>query len=339
MSGKLYTPVRLPGLKSLLIRFLIVAGILITTVLILYGEAQFNDGLRDSVHNDAPSFLDCVYFALVTITTVGYGDIVPVTTSARLVDAILLTPMRFIVIFTFWGTAFQLTIKLFQEEYRMKRAVGKLNGHCIVCGFGATGRAAVEELLQQGDAPDQIVVLDEAEEVLDEASQKGVVAVLGDATRESVLRSVAIDRAANVIICPGRDDTAVLIALTAQDLNPDAKLIATCREEENAKLLQRSGVGTIVSPAFAGGNLMAAATRRAHLVETMQEVLSVGGALRLDERQVLPQEVGKRPKDLADVAVVRVYRDGVHHDVPELPVLETGDTIVFVAHVEQAETA
>ena len=76
---------------------------------------------------------------------------------------------------------------------------------------------------------------------------------------------------------------------------------------------------------------MAAATRRAHLVETMQDILSVGGALQLDERPVAPSEVGKHPTDLGDVAVLRVYRGGRHYNVSDLPALEDGDTIIFVA--------
>ena len=297
------------------------------TVAILYWD---KGGLEETKTGKHPDFPGCVYFALVTITTVGYGDIVPVTTQARLIDAILLTPIRFIVIFTFLGTAYQLVLKRFQEEYRMKRAVDKLDSHVIVCGYGDTGRAAVQELLLQGTPPDQIVVLDEAEDALRDAAEVGVVAVAGDATRESELLSVAIGKAAHVIICPGRDDTAVLTALTAHDLNPDANLIATCRQEENVKLLQRSGAHTIVSPAFAGGNLMAAATRRAHLVETMQEVLSVGGALRLEERQVQPDEVGMSPSELPEISVLRVYRGENHFNVAELPILNQGDTLVYV---------
>jgi voltage-gated potassium channel len=314
-------------MASLALRMGLVLGLVVFTVLVLYWEGN---GLIETRTGNHPDFLGCVYFAVVTITTVGYGDIIPITTQARLIDAILLTPIRFIVLFTFLGTAYQLVLKRFQEEYRMKRAVDKLDDHVIVCGYGDTGRAAVQELLLQGTPPDQIVVLDEAEEALRDAAEAGVVAVAGDATRESELLSVAIGKAAHVIICAGRDDTAVLIALTAHDLNPKANLIATCRQEENVKLLQRSGAHTIVSPAFAGGNLMAAATRRAHLVETMQEVLSVGGALRLEERLVRPDEVGMSPSEIPEISVLRVYRGENHFNVAELPILNQGDTLVYV---------
>ncbi len=329
MAGKLYTPVRLPGVHTLLLRLTLVILLLCVTVLGLYWEG----GLIDKETGRPARFLDCVYFTFVTITTVGYGDIVPVGTGPRLADAFLLTPVRFIVIFMFFGTAYQLIIKRFQEDYRMKRAVDKLHDHVIVCGYGATGRAAIQELLLQGTPADQIVVLATSEASLKDAADLGVVSVSGDAAHESVLKSVAIDRVAHVLICPGRDDTAVLIALTVRDLNPQAQVIAMCHEAENVKLLERSGANVIISPAAAGGNLMAAATRQAHshLVETMQDILSVGGALQLDERAVRPEEIGKRPGEIQGAAVMRVYRDGDYFDVPDLPMLKEGDTIVFVA--------
>ncbi|NIA13084.1 MAG: potassium transporter TrkA [Nitrospiraceae bacterium] len=331
MAGKLYTPVEPPTVRGLALRFGAVVAVLMVLVLVVHVEG----GLVDMHTGERPNLLGCLYFVLVTVTTVGYGDIVPVGTMSRLTDAFLLTPVRFLVIFTFVGTAYQVIIQRFREEYRMKRAVEKLQDHVLVCGFGNTGRVAAQELLLQGTPADQIVVLDTNELVLADAAEMGLLAIQGDPSREHVLQSVAIDRAAYVLICPGRDDTAVLIALTAQTLNPNARLIAMCLEEENVKVLQRVGADTIISRAAAGGNLMAAATRRAHLVETMQDMLTVGGALKLDERPVTHHEVGKHPGDIPGVAVLRIYRDGRHHNVSDLPRLRKGDTIVFVTAGEQ----
>lgn len=315
-------------LTSLAIRLGLILALVGVTVVILRLE---DEGLVDHVTGKPPSWLSCLYFAMVTITTVGYGDITPVSEGARLVDTFLLVPIRFIVLFTFLGTAYQLVFQRFQEEYRMKSMVKTLREHIIVCGFGAAGRAAVQEMLRRQEPPSRIVVIDTESGALEDAASFNVVAVQGDATRESVLRSVAIDRASHVIINPGRDDTAVLIALTCRDLNPKVVLVASCRQEENARLLQRSGVDVIVSPSTAGGHLMAAATRHGHLVETMQDILSVGGTMKLEEREVLPEEVGQHPASLRDVAVIRVYRDGRNFDVGQFPLLEAGDILVYVA--------
>lgn len=332
MSGKLYTPVRPAGLRSIFFRVGVMLGLLSFTVLVVYFEGGLVDSrkVRANADNLHPDFADCVYYVLITITTVGYGDIVPVTTRARLMDGILLTPIRFIFIFTFVGTAYQLVFERLQEGYRMNRMVDKLHNHVIVCGYGATGKAAVRELLLQGTPANQIVILDNSEQALLDTSKLEVAVVRGDATLESVLRSVAIERAAHVIICPGRDDAAVLIALTAHAVNPAAQIIAACRARENVKLLQRAGAHNIISAATAGGNLMAAATRHVHLVNTMQDILTVGGQLMIDEREVTEDEVGLKPNEIENIAVLRVYRDAQYFDVTDMPELAAGDKIVYV---------
>jgi voltage-gated potassium channel len=200
-----------------------------------------------------------------------------------------------------------------------------------VCGYGATGQEAVKELLLQGHSPDQLAVIDTEETALEGTVDLGVLAVVGDAAREGVLMSVGIDRAAHILVCPGRDDAAVLIALTARDHNAKAHITAACRRKENVKLLKRAGAETIITPAAAGGNLMAAATRKPHLAETLRDMLSMGGALQVHERSVEADEVGKEPGALPGIAVVRVYRSGKTHDPDEFPTLQAGDTIIYVA--------
>lgn len=287
-------------------------------------------GLKDHTTGEAPSFSGCLYFVVITITTVGYGDITPVTVTARYMDILLLTPVRLFAIFTLLGTAYQLVFKRFQESYRMKKATDKLNGHTIICGFSATGTSAARELLLEGISGENIVVIDTSTSALEEAAHLGLVAIEGDASREHVLQTVAIGRAAHAIVSTGRDDTNVLIALTVRDLNPKAHLIAVCHESENYKLLKRTGAETIVTPSVAGGKLVAAATRQPRLARTMTDLLSVGGRLRMDERPVRPDEIGKRVGELSNVTVVRIYRKDQIIDPPSFPPLEEGDIIICV---------
>ena len=326
MKARLYRPQQSLGPRELLWRFLIVIGLILTVSFIVY----FEGGLRDNQTGKAPGYWDSLYFAIVTITTVGYGDIVPVNTFSRLVDAFLLTPIRFIVLFTILGAAYQLALRRLQEDYLMTRITRRLDGHILVCGFGNAGQAAVQELLLQGTKAEQIVVLAQEEEQLQSARDLGVIAASGDPTREQVLRDLQIERAAHVLVCPERDDTAVLVTLTVRDLNPETQIIAMCKEAENAKLLNRSGAHTIVHPDVAGGALMAAGTRRAHLVETLQDILSVGGRLKLDERPVRQEEIGRAPNALPGISVVRVYRDGRPLDLDACGSLQERDILVFV---------
>jgi len=161
MAGKLYNPPEATTVRSLAIRAAFVSGMIATTVAVLWLErAQLVD------HNtgEPPNLTSVIYFAMVTVTTVGYGDIVPVTTFARMVDTFFLVPIRFIILFTFVGTTYQVVLRRFQEEYRMKRKTEQLTDHIVVCGYGATGRAVVKELLLQGVAQEQIVAVDMREE-------------------------------------------------------------------------------------------------------------------------------------------------------------------------------
>jgi len=324
-KGILYNPPTFPTWRNVAIRGGVIVGLLLIATTAMWVEG----GLIDHNTGRPPGFFDSLYFIIVSITTVGYGDITPVRTITRVTDALLLTPIRLIVMFTLFGTAYQFVFRRFQEEYRLKHIVEKLDRHTILCGFGGTGSAVAAELLLQGTPSDQIIAIDTDEIALQAASAMDIAAIKGDATREGVLKTVAIERAAHIIITAGRDDTSVLIALTALDLNPDCHIIAMCHEAENVKLLKRSGARTIVSSATAGGNLMAAATRRPHLAEVMEDLLSVGGALRLDERAVRPEEVGKRPHELPGISILRVYREKERFDCCHFPKLEQGDILVY----------
>ena len=121
------------------------------------------DGLRDQLDGEI-SLTDVVYFTMITVTTVGYGDIVPVSTSARLLDALVVTPIRFTIWFLFLGTAYQLIFRQYMERYVVAKLQGTLNRHLIVCGFGHTGMSTVKELLARGVKAAQIVVIDQQEE-------------------------------------------------------------------------------------------------------------------------------------------------------------------------------
>ncbi len=96
------------------------------------------EGLRDS-HDGQVSFLDVVYFTMISITTTGFGDIAPVSNQARLVEAVIVTPIRVLVLFIFIGAAYNYVIKRGWEKWRMARIQDKLSDHIVVLGFGVSG--------------------------------------------------------------------------------------------------------------------------------------------------------------------------------------------------------
>lgn len=325
----LFTPADLAPGRTLCIRLALVLALLSGVILVLWLDRA---GLRDQLDGDI-SFSDVVYFTMVTVTTVGYGDIVPVTSRARLIDALVVTPIRVVVWFVFLGTAYQLVIRRYMEAYRMAKLRAGLDGHVIVCGFGYTGFSAVKELLAKGVPPERILVIDPEERRVRAAVELGVVAFQGDATQEAILQDAVLEKARALIIAAGRDDTNALILLTARYLHPTLRIIVSAQEEENVKLFRQGGANTIVSPATFGGYILAAAVDHRHLVDYLEDLLTAGGRINLVERAVKPEEVGKRATDLKPDVLLRVYRGETVltlWDLQEREVLRTGDILVLL---------
>ena len=298
------------------------------------------DGLRDQADGEV-SFTDVVYFTMITVTTVGYGDIVPVSTSARLIDALVVTPIRFSLWFLFLGTAYQLIIRQYMEGYRMATLQTRLHHHIIICGFGHTGHSTTKELLSRGAQADQIVAIDQREDRVRLAGSLGIAALQADATQESVLREAVIERAKAVIVAAGRDDASALILLTARHLNPTVRLIVSAKEEENVKLFKQGGADAIVSPATFGGYILAAAVDHRHIVQYLDDLLTAEGNVRLEERAARPNEIGKVPADLKPDILLRLYRGSRMFPLAALDQagrLEPGDIMVILKSSRNGST-
>lgn len=268
------------------------------------------DGISDQIDGDL-SFVDLVYFVVVSLTTVGYGDIVPVTERARLIDAIIITPARLLVWLVFVGTAFELFFHKGLERIRMARLQQQLKDHVVICGFGHSGRTAAAELVRRGADPEQVVVVDQNEHLLQEAATAGHIGLKGDATMERVLRDAGVGSARAVILCTGRDDTNALAVLTVRQINPRARVISNAHEEENAPLLKQAGADVTVSPSQISGFLLADSVSHRHVNEFVLDVLSSGGRLLLNERTAHADEVGKPAGVIGRAMIVRIYRDGL----------------------------
>ena len=159
----------------------------IALIAIAIGVHWFDrDGLRHNL--DRPlSFADIVYFTMITVTTVGYGDIVPVTEQARLFDTFVVTPIRLFVWLIFLGTAYDFLLKRVWEKWRMNVIQRHLHGHIVVAGYGTSGAEAVCELIRRGAGADTIVVIDERPAALHLAEACGATVLEGDATRNLTL--------------------------------------------------------------------------------------------------------------------------------------------------------
>ncbi|MET0372181.1 MAG: NAD-binding protein, partial [Sphingobium sp.] len=286
--------------------FLIVA--LVTAVLVIHWIER--DGLRNNIYPDRPiSFVDILDFTTVTVTTVGYGDIVPVTPEARLFEAIFVTPIRLFVWLIFLGTAYSLFLRNIVYRWRMARIQADLHNHILVSGFGTSGQEAVTELIARGTDPRQIVVVDPSEKALEQAEQMGCNVMCGDSTRDRTLKEVAIERARTMIVSAGRDDTSILITLTARHLAPDLPISVVVRNEDNETLARQAGATTVINPVSFAGLLLAGSTSGRHIADYMADLAAADGRVKLHERRVLAEEVGIPLCDIATGLGVRIYRN------------------------------
>lgn len=236
-------------LRQVAKRLLMAILVLAATVLIVWlDRSGYHDAADGSV-----DLLDAVYYSTVTLSTTGYGDITPYSDTARLTNVLLVTPLRVLFLIILVGTTLEVLTERTREDFRLNRWRTNLRDHTVVVGFGTKGRSAIQTLCATGLKKEQIVIVDPATKVIESANAEGFVGVVGDATRSDVLLRAEIQKARQVIIATQRDDTAVLVTLTARQLNRGAKIVAAVREEENAPLLRQSGADAVITSASAAG--------------------------------------------------------------------------------------
>jgi voltage-gated potassium channel len=281
--------------------------LLITAVFLIFVIDR--DGLKDQIDGHV-SVADVFYFTMVTITTVGYGDIVPVSETARLIDAFFVTPVRVFIWLIFLGTAYQLVVQRFIEEWRMLRLQRELRDHVILCGYGHSGSIAAGELIMRGWDPERILVIESDRDQVARVAERGLIGLHGDASSEEMLRVAGVTRAHSVIVSVGRDDTTALVVLTVRSLASKVRVIANVREPENIKLLRAGGADEIISPPRFGGFLMADAVDNHGTVGFVSELLSYRGDYQLMERAPHEHEIGKLAREVPGTVVIELRRDG-----------------------------
>ncbi|MFE7571182.1 potassium channel family protein [Streptomyces sp. NPDC057539] len=318
-------------LRQVTRRLLMALFVLALTVFIVYiDRTGYHDNADESV-----DFLDSVYYATVTLSTTGYGDIVPYSDSARLANVLLVTPLRVLFLIILVGTTLEVLTERTREEWRLNRWRSNLRDHTIIVGFGTKGRSAMQTLCATGLKKEQIVIVDPSSKVIDAANAEGFVGVIGDATRSDVLIRAELQRARQIVIATQRDDTAVLVALTARQLNRAAKIVAAVREEENAPLLRQSGADAVITSASAAGRLLGLSVLSPSAGTVMEDLIQQGSGLDIIERPVIKAEVGRNVRETEDlvVSVLRGHRL-LGYDDPAASPLQLTDRLITIVRAQ-----
>lgn len=319
--------------RALTNRVLLVVALIGIAWLMLWIES---DGLKDNSGADVGA-MDVLYFAIVTVTTLGYGDIVPVSPEARAMVAFGITPLRILIWLLLLSTAYELTLRKSIERIEMRKLKRSLKSHIVICGFGVKGRSAVLELVGRGVSPDSIIVIDSEPHAIAEANRMGVNALLGNAASEDMLRDAAIDQASEAIVVPNNDEACVLICLTIRELAPTVKIRAAARQDENVKLIERCGADTVIAPSVSAGRLLASATVSPISTGVLEDLLAHGQGVDLKDYAIGEEEAGLTLRELQAqkgwaILAVRT-KDGKMLSFKESPKrkLEAGDAVVAVS--------
>jgi voltage-gated potassium channel len=295
---------------------------LFAAVMIVYLD---RDGYRDA-NGDGLTFLDAVYYSTVSLSTTGYGDITPASQSARLINVLVITPLRVMFLIVLVGTTLAVLTERSRQAFKIQRWRSKVRDHVVVVGYGTKGRSAVSSVLSDGTKPGDIVVVDTDQSMLDAASALGLVTVHGSATRSDVLRVAGVPLARAVVVATNRD------------LSPNAQIVAAVREAENVHLVRQSGANQVVVSSETAGRLLGMATQTPTIVEMVEDLITPEAGLAIAEREVDPSEIGGSPRHLSDI-VLGVVRGGklfrIDHSAADA--LEPGDKLLYVRKVTPAE--
>ncbi len=250
------------------------------------------------------SLLDCLYMTIITLSTVGYGEVVPVakTEAGRLFSILLILSGVGVLLYSLTSFAILLmegTMQGAWGRWRMEKQIAKMNNHYIVCGAGRVGEVIVRELALTHRP---VVVIDkDAEKVTAIGQELNVPFIVGDATEESILRAAGIERAAGLLAALGNDHDNLFLVLTARSINPNLRIIARGNHPSVVDKMLKAGADEVVLPETTGGLRMVSLMVRPTAVSFLDQMLRQREVtLRVEEVVIEPSSpfVGKRLSDL-----------------------------------------
>jgi voltage-gated potassium channel len=284
--------------------------------------------------------LDSLYMTVITITTVGFREVVEVSSTGKVLTILLivagvgsasytaLTAAEFVV---------EGHLRHFIERRRMQREIQDIDGHVIVCGFGRVGRHLAYQLARERG---EFVVVDDDEVKIEEIIDLGYLYVRGDATEEQVLEDAGLYRSRAVVASVNSDADNVLVTLTAKGLSPDTVVIARAKSEENEGKLRRAGADRVIAPSTIGGRRIAQILTRPAVADFLDGIGGGGVDYTLEEIPVREGD-GLSGRSLKDAGIRERFGCSVlalrHHGEERLdthPVatslLEPGDVLVVM---------
>lgn len=285
------------------------------------------------------SVFDALWCTLVSLTTTGYGDIVPHTLAGRLFLMLILCSGVGVVAYSLGAVTSMLLenqISRIMERNKMQKSINKLKNHIIVCGAGRVGSNVAHVLRAENVSH---VLVDNDPERISEMEEKGHLVMLGDATQDEVLLDLGIMEARGIVCALAEDAFNLFIALTARDLNPGIKIVARAERPESIQKLRRAGADKVIAPTQVGGFQLATAILKPTTVDLVENLFTSSSfQFQLEEllitdnsplaNQAIKDAFGRKKTNVTIIAIIR--NDEVIMNIRGADIIQPGDMLILV---------
>jgi voltage-gated potassium channel len=292
------------------------------------------------------TFIDAVYTTVITLSTVGYGDITPHDSKGRVFVLLLIVFGVLMVGFTvtvIGQIVLEGQLKEFYGRRKMENKISKMSNHFIIAGYGRVGRQVALEFQKKNV---KFVILEKENSAIMNIYKDKALFVQGDATDDDVLRNAGIEKASTLISTLPDEALNVYLTLTARDMNRDLKIIARADYDDGVKKLKRAGADHVVTPHVLGGLRMAMASLRPNVVDFMHSTALGEGGLTIEE-MLIPDGCSLAGKTLRESNLKQEYGINIigikklNEDMSISPgpdtILNSEDILVLIGHEEKLE--
>ena len=286
------------------------------------------------------SFFDSLYQVIITLSTVGFQEVYPLTRDGRILTMVLIVSgvgtFAYLV-----GSFTQVLVEGRLQQYlgrrRMQKIIDSLSDHVIICGYGRIGAVVAREILAENVAA---VIIENNAEVIHSLDEQGIPYVQGDATADETLLAAGLMRAKTLVAALTLEAANVYVTLTARQLNPTIRIVARADAQGHTQRLQRAGADQVLVPHLYGGVRMAQSVLRP-TVTSFLELAGRGGAidLQMEELQVTEHseildknliDAALRPRFNLIVIAIKKASGEMQSNPPPQAVLEAGATMILV---------
>jgi len=265
------------------------------------------------------SWIDALYMTVITITTVGFGEVHPLDDTAKLFTIFLILAGVVILGYALSVITEYIFSKNNFEELKQKKMQKKIDGfknHIVICGYGRNGKQAAKKLLAYNKL---FVVIEKNKELIDKSQNEPIPFILGNANEDEVLLQAGVDRASNLILAMPNDADNLFVVLSARQLNSKLKIISRASQETSYSKLKLAGADNVILPDNIGGDHMASLVVIPDLMEFVDN-LSI---------------IGKYNTNIEEIAVEKLYDTSERKTIKDLDLRrKTGCTVIGYKDVQ-----